>query len=114
MTTGVTQVDQVWQEGSWRVESALLDSQMPAYSPAPRAGLLEETGNPLFFYVLRDGFLSLNALRWSAMSTSSIGGQGPASLKEQEASTCLTRSPANNCVTNALGGLTVFSLLVLA
>lgn len=49
--TAVTQGDRLWQE-LLGVDPVLLDSTVSACSTPPRAGLLEEAGNSLFFYVL--------------------------------------------------------------
>lgn len=75
-------------------EPVLLESKMPAYVAAPRAGLLEEAWNSLFFCVLSHvSCLSFwDALCWSPVSTDCICSDRDASLKECKARTCLISS----------------------
>lgn len=80
---GLPREDQPCQGGSWGTQSALLHSQMPACTSAPRAGLPEETGNSSFFCVLRNVFLSLKAPQRSAVRTDSKRSHGDASPQER-------------------------------
>lgn len=78
------------------VEPVLLDFKMLPYSMTLRTGLLEETGNSLFFYVLSNvSSFSLGCSSLESSGTNSVCSYRDASLKEWKARTCLIYSSAN-------------------